>query len=185
VDQRETSAERLAPRAGPQPSAAGSQLLAEVLAGSYRRLVVQLYAATGDLAEAETVVQDAYVRAASAPTRFADVADPEAWLRATALDRHHHRSRMERFWPPGRRTRRTCGPVDLVGLEDHLELVRALRRLTPRERELLGLRDLSGLTVPQVAEALQVAEDVVESRLTRAHVRLDEALEAGEDDSSQ
>ena len=38
-------------------------MLREVFEGSYRRLVVQLYAVTGDSAEAEDLVQEAFVRA--------------------------------------------------------------------------------------------------------------------------
>ncbi|WP_159081580.1 RNA polymerase sigma factor [Nocardioides sediminis] len=52
---------------------------------AYPRLVAQLYRVTGDLAEAEELVQGAFVRASTAERRFRRADDPEAWLRTAAL----------------------------------------------------------------------------------------------------
>jgi RNA polymerase sigma-70 factor (ECF subfamily) len=55
-------------------------------ASSYRRLLGQLFAVTGDLAEAENVLQEAYARAFARWSRVGDYDLPEAWVRRVALN---------------------------------------------------------------------------------------------------
>ena len=59
---------------------------AAVYAGSYRRLLGQLFAVTGDLAEAENVLQEAYARAFVRWSRVGAYELPEAWVRRVALN---------------------------------------------------------------------------------------------------
>jgi hypothetical protein len=54
-------------------------------AGSYRRLLGQLFAVTGDLAEAENVLQEAYARAFVRWSRVGAYDLPEAWVRRVAV----------------------------------------------------------------------------------------------------
>ena len=60
--------------------------LREVYAAAYPRLVGQLVGVTGDPAEAEDVVMEAFARAAARPREFADFDNPEAWLRTVAVN---------------------------------------------------------------------------------------------------
>jgi RNA polymerase sigma-70 factor (ECF subfamily) len=55
-------------------------------AGSYRRLLGQLFAVTGDLAEAENVLQEAYARAFARWSRIGGYDLPEAWVRRVAIN---------------------------------------------------------------------------------------------------
>src|SRR4030095_12104280 len=55
-------------------------------AACYGRLVGQLFAVTGDLHEAEDVVQEALVRAAARWSRLRDYDLPEAWVRRVAVN---------------------------------------------------------------------------------------------------
>jgi RNA polymerase sigma-70 factor (ECF subfamily) len=57
-------------------------------------------------------------------------------------------------------------------------LQRALSRLTEAQREVLVLRDVEGLSAPEVAEILSVEVGAVKSRLHRARAALAEALDA-------
>jgi RNA polymerase sigma-70 factor, ECF subfamily len=52
---------------------------------AYPRLVAQLYAVTADLALAEELVQEAFVRAASRWPQVGTYQAPEAWVRKVAL----------------------------------------------------------------------------------------------------
>jgi RNA polymerase sigma-70 factor (ECF subfamily) len=52
----------------------------------------------------------------------------------------------------------------------------AIRALEPAQREVLVLRDIEGLTAPEVAEALGVSVDAVKSRLHRARKILRDQL---------
>jgi RNA polymerase sigma-70 factor (ECF subfamily) len=55
-------------------------------------------------------------------------------------------------------------------------LERALRTLSDEHREVILLRDVEGLTAPDVAEALGISVDAVKSRLHRAREALRAAL---------
>jgi RNA polymerase sigma-70 factor (ECF subfamily) len=79
-----------------QRAALRSPTLGQVFDHSYRRLVVQLYGAVGDLCEAEDLVQEAFVRATAAGSRFLKAENHEAWLRTTAINLHRNRWRKLR-----------------------------------------------------------------------------------------
>jgi RNA polymerase sigma-70 factor (ECF subfamily) len=136
-----------------------------VFTASYRRLVVQLYGVVGDASEAEDLVQEAFVRAYAAGTRFTRVENPEAWLRTTAVNLHRNRWRKLRNF--SRIKEKIPRPVDLPGLEQHLEVVEALRRLPENLRIVLVLHYLADRQVHQIAAELGVAEGTVKSRLSR------------------
>ncbi|MFC4786034.1 RNA polymerase sigma factor [Nocardioides sp. MAHUQ-72] len=156
-------------RAAPgRPTSPG---LAEVFALSYRRLVVQLYGVVGDLAEAEDLVQESFVRASAAGARFRRVDNPEAWLRRTAINLHRNRWRKLRNF--GRvRPRLEASPPDPPGLEEHLAVIEALRRLPQSQREVLALHYLADQPVAEVAALLRVPEGTVKTRLMRGREAL-------------
>lgn len=140
-----------------------------VFAASYRRLVVQMYGVVGDANEAEDLVQEAFVRAYAAGSRFTRVDNPEAWLRTTAVNLHRNRWRKLRNFSRIKDTLqgRPAAPHDLPGIEQHLEVVEALRRLPENLRLVLVLHYLADRQVQQIADELGVAEGTVKSRLSR------------------
>jgi RNA polymerase sigma-70 factor (ECF subfamily) len=146
--------------------------LREVYDGCYRRLVGQLYSVCGNLAEAEDAVQEAFVRAVEKPRRFAQVDNPEAWLRTVALNVARTRFRrtmrfhglMSRAGPP---------PDSVPGLSpDHVLLVDALRQLPWEQREALTLHHIVDLPVREIAAQLGVPEGTIKARLARGRSRL-------------
>jgi RNA polymerase sigma-70 factor, ECF subfamily len=64
---------------------AGRESFDEFYAGAVGRLVGQLFPVTGDLHEAEEVVQEAFTRAAARWSRLRDDDVPEAWARQVAM----------------------------------------------------------------------------------------------------
>ena len=145
--------------------------LAEVFAVSYRRLAMQLYGVVGNLAEAEDLVQEAFVRAAAAGARFQRVDNPEAWLRRTAINLHRKRWRKMRNFHRIR-PRLEVPPADLPGLDEHLAVIEALRRLPEAQREAVALHHLADLPVVEIADLLGVPEGTVKSRLMRGREAL-------------
>ena len=154
--------------------------LAEVFEGSYRRLVVQLYGMVGDAAEAEDLVQEAFVRASAAGRQFARVSNPEAWLRTTALNLHRNRWRKLRNF--GKVRSDLARPVDLPDLDEHVVVVEALRSLPEAQRTVVALRYLADLQVADVAAELGIPEGTVKSRLNRGLAALAAALDEEGDD---
>ncbi|WP_369132814.1 RNA polymerase sigma-70 factor [Modestobacter sp. I12A-02662] len=145
----------------------------------HRRLLFTVaYQMLGSVADAEDVVQDAWLRWSAADRD--DVADPRAYLVRTAsrlaLDRlTAARSRREAYvgpWLPeplltdeaGR------GPEEAAELGEQVSmaLLVVLETLSPVERAVFVLREVFGLPVAEVAAALGRSEAAVRQQAHRA-----------------
>ncbi|MGY0005320.1 RNA polymerase sigma factor [Micromonospora sp. I033] len=146
------------------------QHVRQVYAASAARLVAQMYAMTGDYAEAQDVVQEAFVRALARPGRFREVVNPEAWLRTVALNvarsRHRRRVLLHGLVRSGRLG--PARPSSPALSPDHVALVAALQRLPRPAREAVVLHHLADLPVTEVATALGCSVEAVKTRLVRA-----------------
>jgi RNA polymerase sigma-70 factor, ECF subfamily len=143
----------------------------EFFAASYGRLVGLLFAFLHDQAQAEDAVQDALASALLRWRSLRGYHDPEAWVRKVALRRaiDHHRRNTRQL----RALLRLGPPASLppVGAE-HVDLVRALRKLPLAQREVLVLHYVAELAVEQVAAELGVPVGTVKSRLVRGRAAL-------------
>ena len=146
----------------------------ELYATSYRRLLGQLIGVTGNVAEAEDVVQEAFVRGLDHPRRLLSADNPEAWLRTVAVNLARSR------W---RRAQRLVGLaprlVDAPRESDsdgHIVLLQALRALPAGQREAIALHHLADLTVEQVAATLGLPTGTVKARLSRGRAALSALL---------
>ena len=150
---------------------AGSNEVREIYEASYRRLVAQAYAVSGDRVEAEDAVQEAFARAVAAGDRFGRLDNPEAWLRTVALNVVRRRWRRARLFSAV--SPKVAAPSDVPGVsEDHVAVVEALRALPFQQRETVALFYLGDLSVLEIAATLKVPEGTVKSRLTRGRTAL-------------
>jgi RNA polymerase sigma-70 factor, ECF subfamily len=140
----------------------------------YRRLVATLYGLTGDHAEAQDLVQEAYARALARPRVFLDVADPEAWLRTVAVNLARTRWRRRRLLDTLVRTGRiTPSPESTpAATPDRVLLVSALQKLSRATRETIVLHHVADMSVHEVAETLGVPVGTVKARLSRGRALL-------------
>jgi RNA polymerase sigma-70 factor (sigma-E family) len=127
---------------------------------------------TGDLQRAEDLLQTAFERLARRWTRLEG--DPEAYLRRTLVNLSTDRWRLA-----GRRPREVPLDLDHHGdarpldqVESRHDLVRALGRLTPKQRAVLVLRYFEDLPEKDVAAALDCSLGNVKSTTARALARL-------------
>jgi RNA polymerase sigma-70 factor (ECF subfamily) len=147
----------------------------EVYEASYQRLVVQLLALCGSQADAEEAVQEAFVQALRRRREFAEVANPDAWLRTVALNR------LRNTWRHAAVARRFVadvpGPQTVVELgPEHVALVDALSRLDADQRIVVVLHHLADRQVVDIADELGLPVGTVKSRLARGRARLAELL---------
>ncbi len=143
----------------------------DLYAGSYRRLVVQVYAVTGDVNEAQEAVQEAFVRILGDPKRLARLENPESWLRRVAVNVARSRYRRRRMLDT--LLRRVEPPPAVPDLSpDHVMLMAALRTLPRGQRDVLALHYLADLSVEEVARTLDVSTGTVKSRLARGRTVL-------------
>jgi RNA polymerase sigma-70 factor, ECF subfamily len=165
-------------------------------------LHVHCYRMLGSILDAEDLVQETFLRAWRARTTFQEMASPRTWLYRiatntclTALARRRSRLLPEDF---------QVRPVDsevawLEPYPDHLldvvadsapgpeavydqreatelAFVAALQHLPPRQRAVLLMRDVVGLTVAEVAEQLETSREAVSSTHQRARAALQQRL---------
>jgi RNA polymerase sigma-70 factor (ECF subfamily) len=142
------------------------QSFEEFYAAAFGRLVGQLYLVTGDLHEAEDVVQEALARAAARWRRLCTYEVPEVWVRRVALNLatdgfRRARRRMRAA------TRLRPDPQEPSAL-DGLVVAEALRALPVGQRKAVVLHYLLDLPIDRVAAELGIPVGTVKSRLARA-----------------
>ncbi|MFI9462509.1 SigE family RNA polymerase sigma factor [Streptomyces xiamenensis] len=143
---------------------------------SAARLISAVYAVTGNLADAEDAVQEAYARAWLRWDALCAEGDPAPWIRTVAL-----RLAVSTWRKARNRLRaqfRHGPPPDVPGLApDRVALIEAVRALPAEQRKAIVLHHLLDLPVAQVARELGATEVAVRTRLSRARralaVRLD------------
>ena len=143
----------------------------------YRFLMRSAWALTGSRALAEDVVQDCFTSAWKHRKQLRDPAMARAWL-FQIMRRHAFRHMApqpvlavaldeDSAWASSTASH---SPAD--GLDDQLDVVKALARLAPIHREVLVLFYFDDMPTAQMAEALDVAPGTVLSRLARAREAL-------------
>ena len=152
----------------------------EFYSGAVSRLLGQLFLVTGDLHEAEEVVQEAFARASVRWSWLRDYNAPEAWVRRVAMNLAADRARKLRR--QARAILRMGPPAEAPEVSvETLALVQALRTLPIRQRQAIVLHHLVGLPVEQVAQTLRMPAGTVKSLLSRGRralaARLGEAEE--------
>jgi RNA polymerase sigma-70 factor (ECF subfamily) len=147
----------------------------------YPQVVRLLRVVLGDPGVAEDVAQEAFVRLDRHWERVSRYESPEAWVRRVALNRAFSWRRRELRRREGERaalrldptldlTETTADPVEAA------EVLRAVRRLVPRDRALVGLHHLEDRPLAEVAEVLGMSPNAAKVALHRARRRLAELL---------
>jgi RNA polymerase sigma factor (sigma-70 family) len=146
---------------------AGEDRVREVYDASYLRLVVQIFALTGDLVDAEDAVQEAFVTALGRGRAFAELDNHEAWLRTVALN--HVRNRWRHLEVVRRLRTKVPGPTPEAEVgPEHVALVDALAKLDLPHRTVVVLYYLADRSVPDIARELGIPTGTVKTRLARS-----------------
>ena len=140
-------------------------------AASVKRLTGQVFAVTGDLSEAQDVVQEAYIRAWQHRRSLSMADAPEAWVRTVAVRLAISRWRRTRNAMTAWRAR---GESEHGGAPspDHPALVAALRQIPEAQRVAIVLHHLCDLSVEQVAAEVGAPVGTVKTRLSRGRAAL-------------
>lgn len=133
-------------------------------------------ALTGSLAEAQDLVQEAYVRAWERWRHLVSDDQAEAWVRllVTRLAADDWRRPEIRRAEP----RRAGPPDDIAALsDDTVLLVAAMRRLPAAQLRAIALHHLCDLSVADIAAETGAAAEMVESWLSRGRAELAAVLD--------
>jgi RNA polymerase sigma factor (sigma-70 family) len=132
----------------------------------YRFLLRSAWALTGSRAMAEDVVQDCFANAWKHREQLRDATLARAWLFQIM-----RRAAFRQATPGIQSLDDDEQPEQAApdaGLDDKLDVVKALARLAPIHREVLVLFYFDDMPTAQMAEALEIAPGTVLSRLARA-----------------
>jgi RNA polymerase sigma-70 factor, ECF subfamily len=151
-----------------------------------RVVLAQVLLVTGERALAEEIVQDTMLAVWRGASAFRGESSARSWV--IAIARRQTRDRLR-----GRRLRLvddaylagqpSSGPGPEAMALDRAELAEvmsAIRGLAPAHREVLGLAFGSGLSLPEVADVLEIPVGTVKSRLTAARAALNRILDEKE-----
>ena len=148
----------------------------------YRRHAAEVfryaYAVLGNRADAEDITQTTFVNALRALERGEKPRKPTNWLITIA-----HNLIRQRFRQQQTRPREVELDRDVPVLEDADDgpsiddLVRALQKIPPTQRQALVLRELEGRPYGEIAELLGVSQSALEALIFRARSSLAEELE--------
>lgn len=159
-----------------------------------QRLYRTAWSILKDRSEAEEAVQDGYMKAFNAIKTFAGSSSLSTWLTRIvvneALDRRRRaqkRSRMlnqesvlvlEEYREKLMAGSHSHSPEKILMRRQIAKLLEtAIARLPDTFRPVFVLREIEGLSVEDTAEALQIPEETVKTRLFRARRRLQKELD--------
>ena len=144
------------------------------------RLVGRLVGWRGDV---DDLVQDVFVAALGGWSKFRGDCSARTWLTRITLNkcRSYGRRRWlrERFFASWQAQADSAARVQAASAESHevAEQVRhSVNQLRQRDREVIVLNYLEQLSAADVAAVLNISQNAVEVRLTRARRRLKEIL---------
>ncbi|HEU4567715.1 MAG TPA: sigma factor-like helix-turn-helix DNA-binding protein [Marmoricola sp.] len=144
----------------------------ELYLSSRRRLVLQAYALTGDLAAAAGAVRDAFVAARERWRTVSRLDDPETWVRARSWTIAQRRALGRSMGRPGGRARhRDLQPVQR-------QVVAALQSLPDAQRKTLLLNHLATLSLAEIGREVGETRARTEQLLQRATAAMAVALDA-------
>jgi RNA polymerase sigma-70 factor (sigma-E family) len=153
-------------------SAESDEEFREFMRGRWPAMVRLAYGLTGDLGHAEDVAQAAFARAYASWSRVARTGNPDAYVRRIVINENNTRFRKRRVTErlvdavPEQAGYPSPGPADALG--DSEALLKALRRLGPRQRAVIVLRFWMDMSEAETAAALGCSVGTVKSQASRA-----------------
>lgn len=149
------------------------------------RVLSVLYRMVGNYADAQELAQDAFLKAYQRRAQLRDPSRVTGWLLRIAsnaaidFQRAHARERASQTWdetldlgPHSPSPEQQC-----LRAENERRLQEGLRLLSPKERAAIVLRELEGMSGPEVARVLGCSEVTVRTHIASARVKLRQFFE--------
>lgn len=156
------------------------------ISGNMRRIFLLIYRVVGNVADAQDLTQEAFIKALQRQDQLRDPERAVNWLSRiatnTAIDflRRHGRvsfCELDQLPEPAASAPEATPEQLLLRSERRERLEDGLRVLTERERMALLLRDVEGLPAGEVARQLNCTQATVRSHIANARVKFRRYLE--------
>jgi len=147
-----------------------------------RRIFVQIYRIVDNVADAQDLTQETFIKALQHQEQLKDEQKAAHWLSRiatnTAIDFLRRNSRATFCEIDEAPESRTESPEQELLRGEHREYLEdGLRLLSPRERQALLLRDVEGLPAEEVASILDCSKATVRSHIANARTKLRRYME--------
>lgn len=153
-----------------------------------RRVFLIIYRIVGNVADAQDLTQEAFIKALQHREQLKDLDKAAHWLSRiasnTAIDHLRRNGRVaftdvEDLLQPLRAPRSQSPEALLLQAEQQRYLEAGLARLSPRERTALVLRDVEDLPAEEVALRMNCGKATVRSHIANARIKFRRYLERG------
>src|SRR5579862_8219018 len=147
-----------------------------------RRIFVQIYRIVGNVADAQDLTQEAFIKALQRQEQLKDEQKAAHWLSRiatnTAIDFLRRSGRVAYCEIDAAPESHDESPEDLLLRSEQRDYLEdGLRLLTARERTALILRDVEGLPAEEVASRLDCSKATVRSHIANARIKLRKYME--------
>jgi RNA polymerase sigma-70 factor (ECF subfamily) len=147
-----------------------------------RRIFVQIYRIVDNVADAQDLTQETFIKALQRQEQLKDEQKAAHWLSRiatnTAIDFLRRNSRATFCEIDEAPESHTESPEQELLRGEHREYLEdGLRLLSPRERQALLLRDVEGLPAEEVARILDCSKATVRSHIANARTKLRRYME--------
>jgi RNA polymerase sigma-70 factor (ECF subfamily) len=147
-----------------------------------RRIFVQIYRIVDNVADAQDLTQETFIKALQHQEQLKDEQKAAHWLSRiatnTAIDFLRRNSRATFCEIDEAPESHTESPEQELLRGEHREYLEdGLRLLSPRERQALLLRDVEGLPAEEVASILDCSKATVRSHIANARIKLRRYME--------
>ena len=141
-----------------------------------RRIFLQIYRMVGNVADAQDLTQEVFIKALSRQDQLKDEQKATHWLSRiatnTALDFLRRRGRVSFCEMELAPERHAESPEEILLRSEHQDyLQRGLETLSPRERAALVLRDVEDLPPDEVARQLSCSKATVRSHIANGRIK--------------
>jgi RNA polymerase sigma-70 factor (ECF subfamily) len=147
-----------------------------------RRIFIQIYRIVGNVADAQDLTQEAFIKALQHQEQLKDEQKAAHWLSRiatnTAIDFLRRSGRATFCEIDEAPESQSESPEQALLRGEHREYLQdGLRLLSPRERQALLLRDVEDMPAEEVARVLDCSKATVRSHIANARIKLRRYME--------
>lgn len=143
----------------------------------YKNMLFRLaYSNTGDSSCCDDIVQEVFLKYLNCGKHFPDEESRKFWLIRVTINKCRDHTRLFRNTHRSELDGNTAQPPE-TSLDERIALREALKKLSPKYRNVIFLYYYEGYTAAQIGSILKISTSAVTSRLQRARETLKKYLE--------